>query len=285
MATRSSAHAEDEKAVFGAFLAAHRAFAATVKGFRQPDDEFPDVVAVLTDDSEIDFELGEWLDGAQMAAAKRYDGLAEALLEAIGPQAPNLSMHFRAVMLCPRADAPGWSARDRADFKAAVTGLVDETARRWPSERFWQSPQGRICRDLAAYPLLGKYLRSVNFDPLVVRGEERPWPPSQPWIFVEARGGSYSPETAVRALERILEHKLGRYGRFSRPTRLIIHYGKAAAYNTPYVGVETREFSDMAALAAKAVAGQKAFEAIYLLNALEPGLEAYEIYPACVRCA
>jgi len=34
-----------------------------------------------------------------------------------------------------------------------------------------------------------------------------------------------------------------------------------------------------------AVAGQTAFERIYVLNALEPGLEAYEIYPGCVPCS
>ena len=63
------------------------------------------------------------------------------------------------------------------------------------------------------------------------------------------------------------------------------YYGQAAAYNTPYIGMDTREFADVAALAAHAVRGQTAFEKIYLLNALEPGLEAFEIFPACVRCS
>jgi hypothetical protein len=49
--------------------------------------------------------------------------------------------------------------------------------------------------------------------------------------------------------------------------------------------VDTREFGDVAAHAARVIRGQNAFEKIYLLQALEPGLEAYEIYPACVRCA
>lgn len=40
----------------------------------------------------------------------------------------------------------------------------------------------------------------------------------------------------------------------------------------------------MAAVAADAVRGQTAFEKIYLLNALESGLEAFEIFPGCVRC-
>jgi hypothetical protein len=285
MGTRSTAHAKDEKAVFEAFLTAHPTFGADVREFSQPDEEFPDVIAVMKDGIEIDSELGEWLDGAQMAAAKRYDRLAEAILDAIGRQTPNSSRHFRAVMLCPRADAPAFNAEDQQDFKAAVTALIEETDRRWPSERFWHSPQGRICRELAGYPPLGEYLPSVNFDPLVVRGQHRPWPKGQPWIFVEARGGSYLPETVLRALRGILDQKINHYGRFSRPTRLIVFYGKAIAYNTPYFGIETREFADVAALAVEAIHGQNAFEKIYLLNALEPGLEAFEIYPALTRCS
>ena len=82
----------------------------------------------------------------------------------------------------------------------------------------------------------------------------------------------------------ILTRKIRRYGPFSRPTRLIIYYGKAVAYNTPYIGVETLEFVDIAERAAGVVRAQTAFEKIYLLNALEPGLEAFEIFPTCARC-
>jgi hypothetical protein len=86
------------------------------------------------------------------------------------------------------------------------------------------------------------------------------------------------------ALRAILTQKTTHYGAFSRPTRLIIYYGQAAAYNTPYIGVETLEFADVAAWAAETVREQTAFEKIYLLNALQPGLEAFEIFPAWVPC-
>lgn len=285
MATRPPGHAKDERAIFEVFLAAHPSLAGEVKEVRQPDEEFPDVIMKLKDGAEVDFELGEWLDGAQMAEAKRHERLEAAIRDAIGPQGPNPSRHFRAVMLSPREDLPKFDHADRGGFKAVLATLIQETDHQWPTERFWHSPQGRVCRDLAAYPPLGKYLRSVVFDPLVVRGQARPWPSGQPWVFTELRGGSYSPETALRALAGILEQKIRRYGRFSRPTRLLIYYGKAVAYNTPYLGVETREFVDVAALAAQAVRGQDSFEKVYLLNALEPGLEAYEIYPECTRCS
>jgi hypothetical protein len=62
----------------------------------------------------------------------------------------------------------------------------------------------------------------------------------------------------------ILDQKILHYGRFTRPTQLVIYYGRAAAYNTPYVGVQTRGFANMAALATTAVASQASFDKIYL---------------------
>ena len=121
------------------------------------------------------------------------------------------------------------------------------------------------------------------FSPLV--GGRRPWPAGQPWIFPEPRGSWYTPATALAALRGILVQKTTHYPRFSRTTRLVIYYGKAVMYNTPYVGVETRDFADVAALAADSVREQATFEKIYLLNALEPELEAFELYPVCARCA
>jgi hypothetical protein len=285
MSTRASAHAKEEKAIFDAFLVAYPSFAAQVSKFDQPDGPFPDVAAELIGGGLVDFELGEWLDGLQTGAAKRYDALAEAMTAAIGVQRENPSRHFRAVMLSPCDDAMRFEGADRAVFRTELWTLVAETHHRWPMERFWQSPQGRGCREFDRYPILGKYLRSVNFYPPVVGGKERRWPAGQPWIFVENRGGSYSPGTSLAALRGILVKKTTHYGAFSRPTRLIIYYGRAAAYNTPYIGVETRQFADVAGWAADAVRGQKVFEKVYLLNALQPGLEAFEIYPACLRCS
>lgn len=283
MSTRSSSHAKEERAIFDAFLAAHPSLAAQIKQSRQPDEEFPDVVVELKDGVEVDFELGEWLHGVQMAETKRRERQEAAIRDAIGPQGPNSSRHFRAVMLTLRENPPKFEPADRQGFKAAVTALISDTERRWPSER-WHSPQGRMCRELDAFSPLGKYLSSVVFHPLVVRGKARPWPPSQPWIRIK-RACSYSPETATQALRSIFEQKIRHYGRFSRPTRLVIYYNKAVAYNDPYIGLETGEFADVAGLAAREVSGQTIFEKIYLLNALEPGLEAFEIYPGCTRCS
>ena len=162
MSIRQPAHAEEEKAIFEAFLAAHPAFAATVMETSQPDAEFPDIVVTLLDATKVDFELGEWLHGAQMGKAKRREQLTESIKKAIGPQGPNPSRHFRTVMLTPREEAPAVSAADKVAVKAALTALIHETDHRWPGDR-WHWPEGRVCRDLTAYPPLGKYLTAIYF--------------------------------------------------------------------------------------------------------------------------
>jgi hypothetical protein len=125
----------------------------------------------------------------------------------------------------------------------------------------------------------------VAFEPQVVVGRRRErLPKSQPWIFIELPGGAYSPHTALNALASVLQSKIDRYGGLSQPVRLLVYYGKAIAYNTPWRGPEFREFRDVAEAAASIVRGQSLFEKIYLLKALEPGLEAYEIFPEFVNC-
>jgi len=236
MPIRQPAHAEEEKAIFEAFLSAYPAFKATIKEVRQPDAEFPDAVATMLDGSEVDFELGEWLHGAQMGQAKRRERLVESIERAIGPQGPNPSVNFRYVTFTPREDTPPVATADKAPLKTVLAALIEETERRWAVERHWRSPQGHDCRELAAYPPLGKYLVSVHFHPLMIRGEARSWISGQPWIFPKSPGGPYSPETAFGALADILRQKIGRYGPFSRPTRLIIITARLSHTTRPTSG-------------------------------------------------
>jgi hypothetical protein len=285
MATRGSKHAAEERAIFDAFLAAHPAFATTIASFRQPDAEFPDVTVTLKDGSEIDFELAEWLHGEQMTQAKRRERLVESIENAIGDQSERTSEHVRTVMMVPRDDLPRFDPKDAPLFHSQMWALIEDTDRRWPRGRHWHSPQGRHVRGFDAYPTLGKYLSRVVFEPLVIAGRRNERPPKGfPWIFTKLPGGSYSPDTALAALASVLHSKIDHYGGFSRPLRLLVYYGKAIAYNTPWHGLEFREFRDVAEAAASIVGGQSRFEKIYLLSALEPGLEVFEIFPQLVKC-
>jgi len=108
--------------------------------------------------------------------------------------------------------------------------------------------------------------------------------PAGMWIVTDLDGGSYSPGAALDALVSLIHSKIELYRRFRSPVRLLVHYGQAFVYNTPYRGAEVRMFADVAGRAAQSIAGQTCFERIYLLKALEPGLEAFEIFPGLARC-
>jgi hypothetical protein len=284
-ATRGSKHAAEERTIFDAFLTAHPAFATTIASFRQPDAEFPDMTVTLKDGSEIDFELAEWLHGEQMCQAKRRERLVESIENTIGDQSAKASAHLRAVMMVPRNDLPRFDPKDAPLLGSEMWALIGDTDQRWPSERHWHSPQGRHVREFDAYPTLNKYLSRIVFEPLVVAGRQRERrPKGLSWIFAKLPVRSYSPDTALDALGSILLSKIDHYGGLSRPVRLLVYYGKAIAYNTPWHGLDFREFRDVAEAAASIVGGQSRFENIYLLSALQPGLEAFEIFPQLVKC-
>jgi hypothetical protein len=137
------------------------------------------------------------------------------------------------------------------------------------------------CNSFRRYPTLGKYLKQVLFAHTEWRGCRRRPFPAGGWITFKPLGGSYRPETAIEALNSITERKVTRYGSFGkRRMRLVIYYNKAWAYNTPYLGVNTRNFADVAKITAAKLAGKRIrFERVYLLSTLRPGPEAFEIFP------
>jgi hypothetical protein len=267
--------------VFCVFLDAHPTFAASVASWQQPDAQFPDVVVSLKDGRRIDFELREWLDGEQMAQAMRRRRLEQA----IGSQPENGAEHIRTVMLVPRNELAAFQAADTEAFRSEIHALIRDTDKRWRNPRTGHLPKQHLVNNFASYPSLAKYLVRISLTSAVVAGKPIPKrPPAVPWIFVKTGASSYLPETMLSALTSGIESKVKRYGGFNTPVRLLVHYGRAFAYNTPYIGIETSDFGDVARVIAQRVGGQSLFEKIYLLNALEPGLEAYEIFPTVTKC-
>lgn len=277
MSTRNPSHEAEERIVFEAFLAASPAFANTVISWKQPQDQFPDVIVKLDSGEEIDFEIVEWLDGKQLAQAMRRGRLTGAINKAIGTQGESSSSNSHAVMLALRDDLPQFDPADAGDFHAEICALVQET------DCGWLSPGGRQVCEFGAYASLGKYLSAVVFYPLTVAGGRREWIQGKSWIFVKLPSGSYGSDWALDILHKRLQHKIAHYGGLARPVRLLVHYGKAAAYNTPYQGIEISEFRDVAAASVSVVANQRLFQKIYLLS-LEPGVGAFEIFPDLAKC-
>ncbi len=278
MPIRETKQAAEEDAVFQAYLRVHTDFARSVASIEQPEAEFPDFIIRLNDGTQIDFELAEWIHEAQMANGKRRERLVDAILRSIGDQGDNPSQYFDSILLFPRADAPRFPATDADRFRAELWALIVETEQRWQNERFWNSPAGCQRYELDAYPVLKQYVLKANFYPRERR------PSGVPWIDVSLPCTSYSSDSAIEALAKILETKVANYGGFLKRAHLLVFYGAAAAYNTPWYDIQFRTFSDIAQKAAELARDQCGFEKIYLLKALEPGLEAYEIYPSFAKC-
>lgn len=284
MPIRDPKQAAEELAIFNAFLTAYPSFASKVTDIEQPDVEFPDIIAKLDGGGQIDFELGRWLHTEQTAQSKNRMRLSEAIDDAIGEQGENQSKHFDLVLLFPRSPFPRFSKGDAQTFRKDIWSLIQDTESRWSNERFWHSPQGRHVNEFETYPTLGKYVSKVIFDPKFVAGKRQgPYPSGVSWIAIPAPVSSYSSDSALGALENILAQKTEAYGVFSRPTHLIIYYAEAVMHNTPWYGIQYRQFSDVAKVAGQKVAHQTAFEKMYLFSALEPGLEAYEIFPGFAK--
>lgn len=285
MKVRDATQTAKEKAIFDVFLRVCPGFAsAVVDHFAPEEDRFPDRIVDLKNGTRLAFELTQWLHTEQTAKSKELQRLTEVIEEAIGAQSIYSPQHIRFVMLGPKIDFPRMKNTEMDSFRDDVWTLIKKVDQRWPAERFWV--RGHGISDLRAYPTLNRYIARVYFEPLTVPDRlDAMFPTGQSWIFMEAPGGPYSPDTALSSLWRVLEQKIERkYGGPLGPIRLLVYYNEAIMHNTYWHGIKFRNFSDVAREAAQRVAKQTRYENIYLLKALEPTLEAYEIFPALAKC-
>lgn len=281
---------EDERAALDAFLAAHPTFAARLQKIQSDrEDSHADIRTKLHDGTWVAWQLGEWLEESQMKAAKERERLEAKIMGAIGEQGPNSTKHIRHCTLSLKereGKVHRFDRRDAACLKTEIHGLIGGVDSRWKQNRSWQSPQGYRCTTFEAHPTLGKYLDAIHFDPRVERWVRREWPASQPWIHFEAPGGHYVSQVAVDAMKLRVKEKAEHYGTFGKEdVRLIVFYSQAALYNTPLPDLAFRSFEDLASIAAATLSHSRVqFTKVYLLKALYPSPEAFEIYPGLGRC-
>jgi hypothetical protein len=286
---------EKERKAFEVFLQACPSLAARIDCWRVQEEEgaFPDVLATLRDGQVLGFELGEWLHEEQVRQDKKTHQFELDILRAIGPQPENGTRNVHCVLLAPGNDRMGFDQQDREKLRQELINLIDETDQQWPKERHWQSPQGYHCKEFGRFPTLTRYLTEVWFVPRVTgKVKKEPRPPGIPWIHVEGRGGSYSGESARKALQAIISKKASHYGgSSSQGVHLLIHYGvDAFRYNTPFLDVTTPDFEAVAMFAGEVMQScflerQLPLEKVYLCNTLPSELEAYEIFPQVLRCS
>lgn len=272
---------EYERAVFKDFLSAHPTFASRVQDIApREEDSHVDVSTRLVDGTRVDWQLEEWLDENQMKAAKHTERLEADILNAIGEQGPNKTRHIRHCALSFNEDVGRFDTKDGPMFRAECFRVIGDVDSSWQRNPSWHSQQGYRCTAFEAYPTLGKYLAGIHFDP------HNEWPSSQPWIHFEAWGGPCDPRVAIAALKQAIKKKAAHYGRFgNEDVRLIVFYHQAILYNTPFDGRQVDTFEDLASIAKETLSRIAVpFKKVYLLNALGPVPEAFEVYPTVRRC-
>lgn len=264
-----------EKLIFAAFLEVAPVFAGeAISCWEQPprESDFPDVICTTESGRRIGAELGEWLNQTEMTIAKRDERIQEDLLAAVGDQGPNDTQHIFMVWLMPKLRIR-FIAADSQEFRSQILKCIHDADERWPTERFWHSPQGHILRgqELDPYPALRRYLRGLHLHPAQWNGRALQY---GDWITFPFRCGSFSEETMSVPLLELLADKKRHYGgagtAFDHLT-LLVYYSRAILYNSP-AETATRSFEQLVSLARKSLDGTPApFNSIYLFLAFNAG--------------
>jgi hypothetical protein len=270
---------EKNKAVFESFLRANPSFAASIASWDvDQEDTFADVACRQINGDAIAFQLGEWLDAAQMSASLVRKRLEEQILGYLRDLRAAKNIHL--VWLVLRDDAPRLDHNGAATLKGELSGLIERIDGSWNQNPAWHSPQGYPCReDVRQYPTLEKYFCQVHFNPI----------PQQlssvgDWIQFEPDGGAYSQESALSSLEAILHQKLRHYGAVATQFHLLVHYSTGYLHNSPYHSIQVKTFADVAKHAARVVEaktgnGKFPFADVYLLEDVEPHPQAFRLFP------
>jgi hypothetical protein len=123
--------------------------------------------------------------------------------------------------------------------------------------------------ELAAYPLLSKYLNGIKLWP--ADGER--WAGAENWITFPVRGGSFDRETMLKPLREIVAEKISHYAATRTgfdDLSLLIIYNQAWIYNSP---AETpfHNFEDLVAELKGMIGDNRGpFDRVLLYIALEP---------------
>jgi hypothetical protein len=271
-----------EKETFAAFLAAAPDFAGeAVRDWHQPKQDPPDVLCSTVSGRQVGLELTGWIDEEQIADAKSIESMENSIRKAIQPEPPNNTehIHFAWLLTLPKARV---NPADAAAFRTELLQLVEEIDKRWDAEEEWHSLQGCWWRDFSRYSTLGKYLSEVRFFP---RSAFRNWSSTkggQHWLTFPLRGGAYSEEPMVAALQDRLSDKIQKYA--ARPGGLdefdlLVHYDLAWAYNSP-VETLTFKFADAARAGADFIGDDPgAFDRIFLFVPHNETQKVFQLYP------
>lgn len=282
-----------EKAIFASFLRACPNFAdEPIKEWDVVDDWYakraldpppppfdkrPDVIALTASGKRIGVELKSWINQEQIQAARKQETIETQILTAVGEQPQNETKNVGFVRLS--AKQKRFLKGDAAEFRKQIFALIEKQDNSWSQKPVWEQQLFDNVRDLGSYPILDKYLDSVEIHP-------RPFFDSE-WVQFPNRGGAYSPKDMHATLSNALtaHTKDQRYKGLKEhvgldESYLLIHYDfKAFAYNTPFDAPNFgfREAAEFASKVLKDDGGY--FDRVFLFQFLVGNEEAYRVLP------
>ena len=227
--------AEIEKKIFEQFLAQLPNFASRPVAFEVGPDP-PDFICSDAGGARIGVELSEWIDEDQIAHERPQYQLEEEFLKVINSRAENPPSNIGLVRIFEKTGMRLKHA-DAARFRTELYEFIKDLNECWTALEDHDSPQGVDIDDdqFSSYPLLQKYLIGLICQSQVWQqahvGNE--------WIAFTNHGGAYSPDTALKALERALARKTAKYrGLHSQlklaELHLLLYYDQGFHYNSPF---------------------------------------------------
>ncbi len=279
-----------ERHTFELFLKAYPALAAKVDEDKwdvneeRRHGENGDISCWMKDGSRVDYQLAAWLDPEQTRNSKTREEAEKAILSKLLSCFPKPLQNLHSVFLSPQPKISSPNDRELSLLAKEFGELMDEVSAELPQDPEWQPAQGYPWRDFdkKKYKIVGKYISEAIFNFLT---------PISQWIVFESPGGCYDPLDAFNTLIKRLEDKASHYGKVEGAFDLVLHYSDAYLYNTPYRGIQTPTFEDVARKVSKGIQehqyamNRNQFRYMYLLNELGPDPQAFCIYPKFNPCA
>jgi len=248
-----------------------------------PFDKRPDIIAVTTSGKRIGVELKSWINQEQIHEARKQETIEDEILKAIGKQPWNETKNIGYVRLS--AKQKRFVQSDAGEFRNQIFALIEEQDNSWSQKPGWEQQLFENVSDLGSFPILNKYLDSVEIHP-------RPFFDIE-WIQFANRGGAYSPNDMLGTLRSALvSHKNDdRYQNLRDQVGLdevylLVHYDfKAFAYNTP-IDAPNFGFKQSAEFASRILNGDGGyFDGVFLFHFLWGKEEAYKISPSFGHCS
>jgi hypothetical protein len=291
--TSVSAAMKNEKLIFDSFLKACPDFAnepieewdvveewyakRALEPSPQPFDKRPDIITVTSSGKRIGVELKSWVNREQITEARKQERIRENILKAIGDQPANETQHIGYVRLSPKEVR--FNARDNQQFRREMFAWIEHLDNTWSQMPIWLQERGDVVSDFAGFPILDKYLHSVDIHAATLTHR------NNGWIQLGTTGGAYSHSEMLHTLSSaLIAHRSDERYKDLRTqvgldeVYLLVHYDfKAFAYNTPF-DAPNFSFKDAANFASDVLGGDGGyFDRVFLFHFLWGKEEAYRI--------